>query len=331
MPPSALILDRSSLAEAEFSNSDRDRSVLSATDTTAKSLRKKRGIVERIAGKRQESSSKTISKPASNEPSSEHLYRESKVLADGMDGVATASPDVITTGAAKPAAPATIPSRNAQPGTSADRKQHMAQTDLDLLQAFQQGNERAFVELYSRRKSELYTFCLRMLGGDRDLASDAFQETFIKVYEKADTFKSGTNVLGWLFMIARNTCLNIYRTKKPQEALEYHPSLESKDRSLGPEYRHEQDFLREILEQAIASLPEEFREPFILREFDGFSYTEIAEMTGTTLAMTKVRIHRAKQRMREILRPYLHEDEMLSAETARTWRVLNTDPGRRGK
>jgi hypothetical protein len=66
-----------------------------------------------------------------------------------------------------------------------------------------------------------------------------------------------------------------------------------------------------MLEKAIAALPEEFREPFILREFDGFSYTEIAEMTGTTLAITKVRIHRAKQKMREILKPYLHEDDTL--------------------
>lgn len=200
----------------------------------------------------------------------------------------------------------------------------MVQTDLELLLSFQQGDERAFVELYQRRKAELYTFCLRMLGGDRDMASDAFQETFIKVYEKADTFKSGTNVLGWLFMIARNTCLNVYRTKRPQETLEYHPGLESQDRSLAPEYRQEQEFLRELLENALAALPQEFREPFVLREFDGFSYTEIAEMTGTTLAMTKVRIHRAKMRMREILRPYLHEEETLNAMTAKAWKILRT-------
>jgi RNA polymerase sigma-70 factor, ECF subfamily len=191
----------------------------------------------------------------------------------------------------------------------ARKKKAEVRSDVELIQAFQAGDERAYAELYVRRKSEVYTFCLRMLGGDADAASDAFQEVFIKVYEKGDTFRDGTNVMGWLYMIARNTCLNVYRAKKPNDTLENHQALMSSDRTLAPEFGQEQSFLRDMLEKAIASLPEEFREPFILREFDGFSYSEIAEMTGTTLAITKVRIHRAKQKMREILRPYLHEDD----------------------
>jgi RNA polymerase sigma-70 factor, ECF subfamily len=182
-----------------------------------------------------------------------------------------------------------------------------ARTDFELLTAFQEGSEQAFAELYTRRKGEVYTYCLRMLGNDADGASDAFQETFIKVFEKAKSFRAGTNVMGWLFMIARNTCLNVHRSKRSSEALDDHHSLVSSDRSLGPEHRQEQEFLRGLLERTIAALPEEFREPFILREFDGFSYPEIAEMTGTTLAMTKVRIHRAKQRMREMLKPFLSD------------------------
>jgi RNA polymerase sigma-70 factor (ECF subfamily) len=181
-------------------------------------------------------------------------------------------------------------------------------SDVELLHAFQLGDERAFAELYTRRKREIYTFCVRMLGGDRDLANDAFQETFIKVYEKGDSFRSGSNVMGWLFMIARNTCLNLHRSKRPSEALDDQPALVSNDRSLGPEYGEEQHFLRELLENAITTLPEEFREPFIMREFDGFSYGEIAKVTHTTLATTKVRIYRAKQQLRELLRPYLQDD-----------------------
>jgi RNA polymerase sigma-70 factor (ECF subfamily) len=181
--------------------------------------------------------------------------------------------------------------------------------DVDLLKAFLAGDERAFAALYGRRKAEVYTYCLRMMGGDPDLASDAFQETFIKVYEKAETFRVGTNVMGWLYMIARNTCLNVHRARKNNDSIDHHPSLESRDRSLRPEYEEEQHFLRAILEEAIQSLPQEFREPFILREFDGFSYGEIASITGATLAMTKIRIHRAKERMRVILKPYLNDDE----------------------
>ena len=193
-------------------------------------------------------------------------------------------------------------------------------SDVDLIKAFQAGDERAYAELYVRRKSEVYTFCLRMLAGDADAASDAFQEVFIKVYEKGDTFRDGTNVMGWLYMIARNTCLNMHRARKPNDTIENHQSLMSSDRTMGPEFGQEQSFLREMLERAITSLPEEFREPFILREFDGFSYAEIAEMTGTTLAVTKVRIHRAKQKMREILRPYLHESDDDSPESVPLFR-----------
>jgi RNA polymerase sigma-70 factor (ECF subfamily) len=209
-----------------------------------------------------------------------------------------------------PALPESVKSVNREnKGLFSRRTKPVAEpTDVELLRAFQSGDERAFAELYTRRKREVYTYCLRMSGGDPDAASDAFQETFIKVYEKADSFRLGVNVMGWLLMIARNTCLNLHRSKRQSETLEDQRALVSSDRSLGTEYRQEQQFLRDMLERAISMLPEEFREPFILREFDGFSYGEIAEMTHTTLATTKVRIYRAKQRMRELLRPYLRED-----------------------
>ena len=179
--------------------------------------------------------------------------------------------------------------------------------DRDLLLAFRAGEERAFAELYNRHKADVYTYCVRMLSGDEDAASDAFQEVFIKVYEKADQFRVGSNVGGWLFMIARNTCLNVFRMKRPCETLDIHPDLTNQDRALAPEFDQEQNFLRAHLERAIADLPLEFREPFILREYDGFSYGEIAEMTGTSLGITKVRIHRAKQKLRETLRPFLRD------------------------
>jgi RNA polymerase sigma-70 factor, ECF subfamily len=194
-----------------------------------------------------------------------------------------------------------------------------SRSDVELLRAFQEGDEQAFAELYVRHKSEVYTYCLRMVDGDPDVASDAFQEVWIKVYEKGSTFRDGSNVMGWLYMVARNTCLNVHRAKKPNDSLDNHAGLVSRDRALTPEFDHEQSFLREVLEQSIAKLPMEFREPFILREFDGFSYQEIADMTGTTLAITKVRIHRAKQKMREFLKPYVREEVQSEGQQ----RVLN--------
>jgi RNA polymerase sigma-70 factor, ECF subfamily len=181
-------------------------------------------------------------------------------------------------------------------------------SDVELLASFvHSANESAFAELYGRHKAEIYTYCLRMMSGDADRASDIFQEVFIKTFEKAKQFRNGSNVIGWIYTIARNMCLNAIRNERPCDSLDDQISRESNDRSLAPEYDEEQHFLREKLESALKMLPVEFREPFMLREFDGFTYREIALMTGATLGMTKVRIYRAKQRMRELLTPQLAE------------------------
>ena len=181
--------------------------------------------------------------------------------------------------------------------------------DHELLRRFAKGDQEAFVELYLRRQAEVFTFCMRLSPGDPDLASDLFQETFIKVYRKAHTFRVGTNVLGWLYTIVRTTYLNHKRrrTLLPLEEVAGH--LASTDRSLHPEHRHEQLTVKERVERAIAHLPLEIREPFILREFDGFSYQEIADQLGISLGGVRQRIYRAKQTMRLELRDLVEDPD----------------------
>jgi len=198
--------------------------------------------------------------------------------------------------------------RTARPSAISPTTKYRVRSDLELLTAFRQGDERAFAEFYTRYKSEIYTFVLRMLGGDTAEAGDAFQETFIKVYEKIETFRYGENVRGWLYMIARNIALNVYRSKRPEETIELHQNLPNNDRRYSPEFSGEQNSLRMALEEAITRLPIEFREPFILREFDGLAYPEIAEITGTSMTVTKVRIHRAKQKLRKMLAPIITDE-----------------------
>jgi RNA polymerase sigma-70 factor (ECF subfamily) len=181
-------------------------------------------------------------------------------------------------------------------------------TDVELLQRFQQGDEEGYVELYLRRQAEVYTYALRLSSGDRDLASDVFQETFIKVYRKAHTFREGTNVLGWLYTIVRTTYLNHKRKRTLVGLDDTHDNIQSTDRSMNPEFREEQSTLKERVERAIASLPVEIREPFILREFDGFSYQEISEQLKITLGAVRQRIYRAKLAMREELQDLVQDD-----------------------
>jgi RNA polymerase sigma-70 factor (ECF subfamily) len=181
-------------------------------------------------------------------------------------------------------------------------------TDVELLQRFQQGDEEGYVELYLRRQAEVYTYALRLSSGDRDLASDVFQETFIKVYRKAHTFREGTNVLGWLYTIVRTTYLNHKRQRTLVGLDDTHDNIQSTDRSMNPEFREEQSTLKERVERAIANLPVEIREPFILREFDGFSYQEISEQLKITLGAVRQRIYRAKLAMREELQDLVQDD-----------------------
>src|SRR5258708_3112634 len=123
-----------------------------------------------------------------------------------------------------------VAERTARPSATSSTKKKSVRSDLELLTAFRNGDERAFAEFYTRYKSEIYTFCLRMLGGDTAEAGDAFQETFIKVYEKIESFRYGENVRGWLYMIARNIALNVYRSNRPEETIEFHQNLPTIER-----------------------------------------------------------------------------------------------------
>lgn len=165
------------------------------------------------------------------------------------------------------------------------------------MERFKEGEEAAFVELYSRYQKRVYAYCIRMVNS-HELAQDLFQEVFIRVSRKRGRFKGGS-FSAWLFAIARNLCLNAIRDI-PRRI----PIDDIADTLKAQEDDTEYDESLEILRQAIEQLPPAMREPLILRVYDGFSYQEISELTDTKLATVKVRIFRAKQRLYNILAPY---------------------------
>ena len=188
------------------------------------------------------------------------------------------------------------------PSASRVKKSKLAKLeDGELLQIFQSGNEEAFYVLFERRHKEIFTHCLRMCSGDNEKAKDAFQDTFVKVFTRSDLFTEATNGRAWLYRIATNTCLNQLRYDKrhPKESLE--PTVSSIDPSMQPDFGSEQDSLRSALEAAVAKLPIELREPFLLRELEEFSYEEVSEQLGITVAACRQRVYRAKQILREEL------------------------------
>jgi RNA polymerase sigma-70 factor (ECF subfamily) len=132
----------------------------------------------------------------------------------------------------------------------------------------------------------------------RERAEDVYQEIFIRIARKRDLFKGGS-FASWLFAISRNLCLNALRDRAD------HLPLEDVSETLRtPAETVEYDQSAELLRKAIDKLTPDLREALILRVYDGLSYNEIAEVTDTKLATVKVRIHRAKQKLHELLTPY---------------------------
>jgi RNA polymerase sigma-70 factor (ECF subfamily) len=179
--------------------------------------------------------------------------------------------------------------------------------DSELLQLFQSGEERAFYTLFERRQKEIYSHCFRMCARDGEKANDAFQDTFVKVFTRKALFTDATNGRAWLYRIATNTCLNYLRYDKrhPRESLD--ENVNSRDPQMQPDFGTEQESLRNSLEAAIAELPIELREPFLLREIDEFSYEDAAAQLGITVPACRQRVYRAKQLLREALEDVVKE------------------------
>ncbi|MEJ5286577.1 MAG: RNA polymerase sigma factor RpoE [Candidatus Kapaibacterium sp.] len=161
-------------------------------------------------------------------------------------------------------------------------------------------SENAFMEIYRRYSGRIYAYCKRFLGSKED-AMDVFQDTFIKFYQSSKEEREMTNLPAFLLRIARNLCLNTLRQKRQSTELEDYMSFIILDKE------KENTELLELIKNALKQLPEDYREVFVLREYEGMSYNEIAEHLNISLALVKVRLFRAKEKLREILAPYISE------------------------
>lgn len=179
-------------------------------------------------------------------------------------------------------------------------QQHSNLSDEQLFVLLGEGDRVAFVELYGRYRSRIYAYALRMLG-DRDRAGDVFQETFIRIYNVCFAqSREISNPASYIFRTARNLCLNAIRDAKPTVDVEDFHQVDFQP-------SHENVELAELVRRSLDLLPQHHREAFVLREYNGLSYQEISDITGTSLAAVKVHIFRAKEKLRKILTPYFEE------------------------
>ncbi len=158
----------------------------------------------------------------------------------------------------------------------------------------------AFSVLYDRHSARVYSYCRRILQNPQS-AEDIVQEVFAKLFEQSGANAEMVNVAGFLIRVARNLCLNEKEKKYNQHISleEFH--LNSKANEI------ERSELLKMIETALETLPEAEREAFSLKEFDGLNYAEISKILNITEQNVRTRVFRGKQKLREILSPYLHD------------------------
>jgi RNA polymerase sigma-70 factor (ECF subfamily) len=178
-----------------------------------------------------------------------------------------------------------------------------------------QGDRGAFDEIVRRYSSRMVNVVYQMTG-DSELAQDIAQETFYRAYRSASTYKQIAKFSTWLYTIALNLCRNELRRRKHKfysleemAEREEEPGvrIDIEDESAKPDRDVEQKELSELIKMAIDRLPEKFRQPLVLRDVQGLSYEETGEILNLPEGTVKSRINRARQRVKEILRPYLDE------------------------
>ncbi|HHB90398.1 MAG TPA: sigma-70 family RNA polymerase sigma factor [Anaerolineae bacterium] len=185
--------------------------------------------------------------------------------------------------------------------------------EASLLEALKRGEPEACACLVKQYAPRVYAIAIRMLN-DPDDAEEVLQETFISACKNIHKFE-GRSALGtWLHRIATNAALMHLRKRKHREVSLDEPIemaggediyREVEDGSLAPDDHAMNSEVRDMLEKAIAQLPETLRAVFILREIEGYSTEETANILGISVSATKVRLHRARLRLRELLAPYL--------------------------
>lgn len=159
--------------------------------------------------------------------------------------------------------------------------------------------EAAFTELYARHSSRVFAYC-KCIIGEHEQTKDVYQETFIRFFESARVKKEMTNVSAYLLMIARNLCLNVKRNLKETIDLDAYeiPHIDTSQ---------EHKELVQLIMTALELLPDDYREAFFLREFEDLPYAEIATIQQTNEGAVRVRVTRARKKIREILKPYVAE------------------------
>ncbi|HZL86450.1 MAG TPA: sigma-70 family RNA polymerase sigma factor [Candidatus Krumholzibacteria bacterium] len=189
-------------------------------------------------------------------------------------------------------------------------------SDEDLIQAVAAGERTAFDLLVQRHKVRLYNYLLRLLR-DPTEAEEIAQETFVRAYVHAGKYRTVARFSTWLYTIATNLVRNRIRKQRStpkllsiswgraEEEEGERSDIDLPDSRDLPDRKLEKREIQDLVAQAIACIPQRYREAFVLREVNHLTYEEIAAITGLKLGTVRSRINRGRGHFRDIMQPML--------------------------
>jgi len=183
-------------------------------------------------------------------------------------------------------------------------------TDEELLIRFQGGHREAFGVIVRRYERELYGYLRRYLR-DGDLADDVFQNTFLQLYTKINTYEPGRRVRPWLYTIAKNQAIDALRRTGRHPTVSLDQSAETEDgevqsllslvenRHQGPSDAALGEERKQLIRASVDRLPDFLRQVVILAYYQGLKYREIADIMGIPVGTVKSRLHAALTKLNE--------------------------------
>jgi len=186
--------------------------------------------------------------------------------------------------------------------------------DASLVSEYLADQPRAFDAIVDRYQTRLLNFIYRTVG-DRERSEDLVQEVFIRVHRHLARFDRSKKFSTWIYTIASNLAKNELRNRSRNPIVLFQTMtagwddeerpLEFEDPSARPDDLFRKRHVRALVEQTVAQLPQHHREVFVLRELEGRSYEEIADITHCNLGTVKSRLNRARSSFAEIIEPAL--------------------------
>jgi RNA polymerase sigma-70 factor (ECF subfamily) len=202
--------------------------------------------------------------------------------------------------------------------------------ESELVTELQAGSETAFDWLVTHYHGPVYNLILSMLGNTSD-AADGTQEVFLKAFRGIRCFRQGSSLKTWLYRIAIREALNHKRWFKRHlqknvsidAEPDGHNAIEIEDLSATPFDQLAAHEIQEAVQQALQEIPEVFRGAVILRDLEGLTYEEIAEVLECSVGTVKSRILRGRRALKELLEPLLGQRETtVPADTSHEHRVV---------